>query len=154
MIKNKTDFFLGLGIIAFMAFVWTHTFKLPQSVRMVPRFVLGVSIMAGAGISIQSLFRKDSQGERHGSRFSSKTAIEISLLVFSIVMLLLVRAIGMYVSLFLILTAISLVIVHFQDGLTLRNGLSTVFYDAMVGVVVYLLFHVVLRVSTPSGVLI
>lgn len=153
-IKNKADFFVGLGIIAFIVVIWTQTFELADTVRMLPLIVMAIGILMGLGILIMSFFRAGNQEKKPKSNSVNMTVIGIILLAFNVVMMMITEVIGMYTCLFLIITSISLTITCVRYGFAWKEVLSAILYDVVVIVIIFLLFNTFLGLSTPTGVLI
>ncbi len=153
-IKNKKDFFVGLGIVAFITVMWTQTFELLDTVRLLPRAVMAISAVMGLGILIKSFFGKGNEVKKPQKNTGNVMAMGMALLVFSIVIMRFVEVIGMYTCLFLIITALSLTLAYVGYGFTWKKVLMTLLYDVVVIVIIFLLFNTFLGLNTPTGVLI
>lgn len=146
---------MGLGIIAFIVVIWTQTLELSDTVRLLPRIVMAIGMLMGLGILIMSFFGTGNEVKKPPrSNSAQTTAIGIVLLVFAVVMMLLVKVIGMYTCLFLIITALSLTITWVREGFTWKKVWATILYDVVVMVIIFVLFHTFLGLSTPDGVFI
>jgi hypothetical protein len=153
-IKNKTDFFVGLGIIAFIILIWMQTLELPATVRFLPRIIMVICMLMGVGILVKSFFGKGKEAKKPQSNSTNIMVIEIVLAVFAISMMALVDFIGLYTCLFLTIVAISLAITYVGYGFRWKKVLGTIFYDVAVIIIIYLVFHTFLGLNTPTGVLI
>lgn len=152
-IKNKADFCVGLGIMLFMVVMWTQTLELADTVRLLPRIVIIVGGLCGLGITIKS-FLKEGETARHQKtpRKVKIAALIVAATIF--LMLLLTEVIGMYTCLFIMICCISIAITYMESGWDLRKILFALLYDAIVIAIIYVMFHVVLSLNTPTGFLI
>lgn len=155
-IKGKGDFVFGAAAIVVMIAFWTQTYKLSGSVRLMPRVIIVLAIISSLVIMVKTVLRKETgNGDGEQKKKSGKqAAVGAGIFLFIILLMALAEVIGMYVCLYLSLAAISVSISVIKDGWNWKKILGELLYNLVVICVIYVLFHVLLKVNTPAGILI
>ena len=151
-VKNKVDLFVGIGILVFVCVLFGQTTALADTVRLMPRIAMGIAAAAAIGIIVKSFLK---EGE-HADAAPTQRIVRISewtVGAIVVVMLLAIPYVGMYASLFVIITAVSVTLCLLENGIVWKKLLGVLLYDVAVIAVIYLLFHQVLSLQTPRGIL-
>jgi uncharacterized protein YqgC (DUF456 family) len=119
-----------------------------ETARIFPRVVIVVMIVLSALLLIQELLVKR-KGQKKGksfpwSRFFLLLGIIIGYFVF-------MQSVGFYVSAFLFFVIVSFLLG--RSDLTAAKGASRIFQSAVFTGVLFVLFKVLLKVQTPTGLL-
>ena len=131
-IKNKTDAWTGLGIIVFIIIVYLQTVDLEPAIKLLPRVVMAIGLLMGIGIFVRSFISENTKVNKKEIKDLKLLVIKAALLLFIGGMLLLVKTIGMYTCIFLVISAITLTITCIEHGFVRKKILFMVFYNLMV----------------------
>lgn len=147
---KKTDFWFGIGLAAVLLIFWSQIGKIKaDTAKILPAVIIIASWICCLAIIVKSIF---SQSVVKGKSTPKKQVLcLLATLGLSLVILLSCNLIGMYVSLFLTIGIISFAITYMEGTLTWKKVLFAIGYDAIIILVIYLLFGVFLKVATPKG---
>lgn len=152
VIKSKTDFLTGIGIILFCGLVLTQMSELPFEVKMFPKTVMLIGVIIGAALILKSIVQK--KQEKTEKKFlSNVTAVEGVLLLWIYTVLLLAARLGLFTATYLVITSISCYLCYREHGRNFKKIASMAGYNAVVIAVMYILFKVVLGLRMPDGLL-
>lgn len=150
---KKADFWFGIGMAVALLVFWTQIGKIKEdTAKVMPAVIIVASWLCCLFIIIKALF---SESVKKGKATPRKqTLCLLATLGLSLILLLNIKVIGMYTSLFLTICAISLAITYMEGNMTKKKVLFAIGYDVVIILVIYLLFDVFLKVMTPRGILI
>lgn len=152
---KKLDFWFSLGMAATLFVFWTQIGRIKNEIaKIVPSVIIVAAWICCLVILIKALFSED-----NGDNSKKKTPIAqklclLSVLLFSCVMILMAKIIGMYTCLFLVICSISLTIAYMEGKFNKKGILFALLYDVITILVIFLLFNIFLKVSAPTGILI
>ena len=149
----STDFWFGIVSLVVLIAFWTQTGKLSAQVKVMPRVVLAIGIVSDLLVIAKALKNPVAKEE---CAYNKTRCILTGFVVFAIVALLLAfsSAIGMYLSLFLSIVAISVAICVKENGWNWKKIGFFILYDLIVTAILFLFFRVFLSINTPTGILI
>ena len=150
---RKVDFWFSLGMAAVLLVFWSQIGRIKaDTAKIMPAVIIVASWICCLAILCRSILTEGSGKKNRSPR--KQTVCLLVTLAISIVLIMSMKIIGMYTSLFLTLTAISLSITFMEGNVTWKKVLMTIGYDLAVILVVYLLFGVFLNVAAPRGLFI
>ena len=157
LLKNNADFFFGAVIVIFGAvgcYLTRTTIKL-ASARQMPMILFAFTAVMGLGISISSVVNrardKEDQVKVSVRELIVGIGIPGAVLILSWV---LIRWLGFYVSVFLLILALMVLQAIVTDGkldLSFRKIALTVLFAVLVTAVMYGIFHFIFGLPTPEG---
>lgn len=150
---KKIDFWFGLGMAAVLFIFWAQIGRIKaDTAQIMPAVIIVAAWLCCLAIIIKSLFTKSVA--RGKATPKKQTLCLLATLGLALVFLLNIRLIGMYTSLFLTICAISVAITYMEGNVTRNKILFAIGYDAVIILIIYLLFGVFLNVAAPKGILI
>lgn len=152
VIKGKTDFLTGIGIILFCGLVLTQVSELPFEVKMFPKAVMLIGVILGAALILKSIIQKK-QEVTEKKFLSTVTVVEGGLLLWIYTILLLATRLGLFTAAYLVITSISCYLCYREHGKNIKKIALMAGYNAVIIAVMYVLFKVVLGLRMPDGLL-
>lgn len=155
--KKNQDIYAGLGIIAFSVFMYTQTAKLSKMQSVYPKALLIAMAIAGVCIIISAVVKQKKTGvtfKKINLQFLKNETLLPG--AYLIVMALLVKPLGLYLVSFLTVLGICLLEDYIGKrfkSITLKHILTVVLVSLLFTGVMYLMFHIVLKLPTPVGIL-
>ena len=149
MTMRQWNFLIGLFLLGMSVFIYIHTRGFPREPRLFPMILLIALFIMSGWLVFQSMALPSLEAGR--KVLASWPVLGLMVVtVFTVLYVILVKAVGFYLSTFL-----------FMIGMPfyLRRGRNLRFYAVCVAVavgftgVMYLVFHEFLKVPTPVGVL-
>ena len=154
--KKNQDIYAGLGIIAFSLLMLTQASKLSEMQSIYPKILLIGMAIAGACVAISSVIKQKKTGvvyKKITLQFIKNTVLIPG--AFLLVCALLVKPLGLYVTVFLLIIGICLIEDYLGKrikDLTPKHILEVIAVSLVFTVLLYLLFHLVLKLPTPTGI--
>ena len=149
---KKLDFWFGIGIILGLMVFWSQIPKIrSETAKVMPSIIIIGGWLCCSVIIIKTIFATSPKKPNIVPR--KQTLILLGILTFVTLVLLSLRAIGMYSSLFLAISAVSLSITYIEHGMDVRKMIHSILYDVIVITVIFFLFNIFLKVNTPKGIL-
>ena len=149
---KKLDFWSGIGIILGLMVFWSQIPKIrSEAAKVMPSIVIIGGWICCIIIIIKTIIAEPQKKPKALPR--KLTLILLGVLAFVTLVLLSLKVIGMYVSLFLAISAVSLSITYIEHGMHARKMLYSILYNVIVITVIFFLFNIFLKVNTPKGIL-
>lgn len=146
------DFCLGVFSIVFFAVCWIQVNDLAEEAQVMPHIAIIIGWICAVGIIIKSFHTKVT-GDNKKKRDLRQVAVGVVSFLSITLFMVFASFIGMYVSVYLSILAISLTISYFEHGWDGKQMLKAALFDLIVLAITYLLFGMVLKVNTPRGFL-
>jgi len=151
---KKLDFWFGIGLATVLFVFWTQIGRIKdEAAKMAPSIVIVATWVCCFVIVLKAILSTNVEESKKKTPLK-QTLMLVAVLLFSVVMILMSKVIGMYTCLFLVICSISLSITYMEGNFTKKGILFALLYDVITIVIIFLLFHVFLHVSTPNGILI
>ena len=151
---RKLDFWFGIGLAAVLFVFWTQIGRIKdEAAKVAPSIVIVAAWVCCLVIALKAVLSPDTDDGKKKTPLK-QTLLLLAILLFSVAMILMSKVIGMYTCLFLVICSISLSIAYMEGNFNKKGILFALLYDVITIVVIFLLFHVFLHVSTPNGILI
>lgn len=145
---RNADFCLGLLFMAVSLLVFTQVLKIKIAESRIFPIISG-SIIGIAGISLCiSAFRAEAFKDISEVFPKLRQIIMIAILI---VFYPLISLLGFYTTIFLILISLNIAIAYPMDR---SKWIFTIVYSIVILTVCYLVFHIILGLMTPTGLLI
>lgn len=142
---KKQNFVLGVLILFLVSVFYLVSLNLPSDVQIFPKLVLYVMGVNAVVLIYKST--KESEQKKENFVFGNAIIIALSLLV----LYPLLKILGFYVSLGVFFFYIY---IRLNKGWNLQSVLSGVFLSVVFICILYIVFHVLMNLITPKGLLI
>lgn len=149
VIKNN-DFLMGLFLIIASIVLYINTLELSSDAQLFPNIIILIIFVNAFVMIIKSIKASKTQPKTTGQR---KTVNQHVLLMIGSLFIyyFLISIIGFYASSFLFALSSYLLM---NKSIAINSIMKGGIFGISFIVVVYILFHVLLKLSTPSGILI
>jgi len=118
-----------------------------------PRLVIGLGCICAVVILLKAWMNLNT-GEKGKEIDRKQVVVGVAVFLFITLLMVFAKHIGMYVSTYLSILAISLTICYFEHGLNRKAFIKAALFDLIVLAITFLLFSIVLKVNSPKGFLI
>lgn len=154
--KKNQDIYAGLAIIAFAILMYTQALKLSEMQSVYPKVLLITMMIAGVCITVSSVVKQKKTGvvfKKITLQFLKNEALLPG--AYLLVMVLLIKPLGLYVVSFLTILGLCMLedfIGKRMDKVNLKHILSVALVALVFTAVMYLMFNIVLKLPTPTGI--
>lgn len=143
----SSDLYIGIGIlVVFMVLIWQISIIKVKESRIFPLVAAVIMGLSGISLVVKGLRSNDEKAKKlmiGGKQWLSLLVLFVGYLLYSNV--------GFYVTLFLVVSTISLIN---EYPLNKKKILSSLVYSLIVTIFCFICFYLILGLYTPSGLLI
>ncbi|MGN0831748.1 MAG: tripartite tricarboxylate transporter TctB family protein [Candidatus Ornithospirochaeta sp.] len=143
----SSDLYIGIGIlVVFMVLIWQISIIKVKESRIFPLVAAVIMGLSGISLVVKGLRSNDEKAKKlmiGGKQWLSLLVLFVGYLLYS--------KVGFYVTLFLVVSTISLIN---EYPLNKKKILSSLVYSLIVTIFCFICFYLILGLYTPSGLLI
>lgn len=143
----SSDLYIGIGIlVVFMVLIWQISIIKVKESRIFPLVAAVIMGLSGISLVVKGLRSNDEKAKKlmiGGKQWLSLLVMFVGYLLYS--------KVGFYVTLFLVVSTISLIN---EYPLNKKKILSSLVYSLIVTIFCFICFYLILGLYTPSGLLI
>lgn len=145
---KRSDFYIGVGfLVVCIVLCWQISLIKVKESRLFPSFATIVTGVSGAWLVIQSFIHKEGENAKklviHVKEWLTLISLFIGYFLFT--------KLGFYVTLFLVISSIAMIL---EYPLSKKKVVFSLSYSLIVTVFCFLCFYLVLGLYTPTGILI